>query len=297
MLYYVQYGDSLYSIASRYQSNIRKILNANVICNPDIIQAGKALIVPSGEEMGDELPRSGGLPYYITEPGDTLFCLSAAFGASIDTLAANNRIADPNLIFPGMELLVLPVKPDAGALRERWVRTARLYCGMMSSLMEHGIFFIGTYEWQALGRAAIPHLLELLKNPYGTVRFHAAMSLGRIAEDGPVVSALRRMKDDKPHISEMAEIALRRIELAGRGMRRVHITFSDSRIHKDPDIGSPSFLAQKGTEVIVLQWHMPSPTGEEGPRGDVQIYDRVLVTATGQSGFLPRVGFSDPPLV
>jgi len=40
----------------------------------------------------------------------------------------------------------------------------------------------------------------------------------------------------------------------------------------------------------VLRWHLPSPTGEEGPRGGIQIYDQIQVFNTGEIGYLPRFG-------
>lgn len=238
-----------------------------------------------------------GMPYYIVQPGDTLYCLAGQFNTTVDVLVSNNQIKNPDLIIPGTELLVIPVRPDAEQLKRNWELTAEQYCNKMSSLMEHGIYYIGTYEWEALGRNAIPYLLDLLKNPCDTVRFHAVMSLGRIGENSEVKKALKGMLADKRNIADLARLAIRRIEMVEGKMERAHLTFIDNRLLEAPNLESPSIPIPPGTEVVVLRWHIPSPTGEEGPRGDIQLYDRVQLIRSRQVGFIPRVGSNDAVLI
>lgn len=297
MLYYVQYGDTLAKIAKRFNTTVESILNANVICNPNLIFPGEALIVPENMKTGTELPKSGGLPYYVVRPGDTLFCLAKQFNTSVSVLAANNQLNNPNQIYVGKELLVIPVMPNPQVLKERWVNTARLYCNEMSSMMEHGVYFIGTYEWEALGESAIPFLLSLLENPCETVRLYSVMSLARIAINGRVKRVLEGMYSDTAPISQLARLAARKIDLSLAGNKRVHLTFVDSQLFAEPNLNSQKTVIPEGTQVVVLTWNIPSPTAEEGSRGGIQIYDRVQVVKTGQVGFIPRIGFNDPILV
>jgi LysM repeat protein len=105
MLYFVRPGDTLFGISRRFGTTVSAIVRANVICNPNLIFVGQPLIIPT---PGLELPLAGGGPYYVILPGDTLFCLSRYFGTSIGVLAAINQLGDPNLIFAGGELLVVP---------------------------------------------------------------------------------------------------------------------------------------------------------------------------------------------
>lgn len=62
MIYYVKSGDSLDSIARKFNVTVKDILNANVICNPNLIFTGQILVIP---KKGVELPTSGGNPYIL----------------------------------------------------------------------------------------------------------------------------------------------------------------------------------------------------------------------------------------
>jgi len=297
MLYYVQYGDTLVSIAVKFNTTVGSILNANVICNPNLIFPGQVLIIPENMGTGWELPKSGAMPYYIVKPGDTLYCLARQFNTTVSVLCANNQLDNPNMIYAGAELLVIPVMPNPQVLKDNWENTARLYCGMMNPLMEHGIYFIGTYEWEALGESAVPFLLKLLKNPCSVVRRSAVISLGRIALDGNVKQALTKMYNDSEDIAGLAKIAVKRIDAVSSGNRRIHFNYIDSHIYSRPDLNSEKESLKKGTGVIVLEWHIPSPSGEEGPRGGVQIYDRIQVVDNGMTGFMPRTGYDESILI
>ncbi|QGH33143.1 LysM peptidoglycan-binding domain-containing protein [Gracilibacillus salitolerans] len=109
MLYVVKSGDTLAGIAARLGTTVGGILEANVICNPNLIFPGQPLIMP---DLGIDLPKSGVYPYYVILYGDTLGCLANQFSQSIVSLAAANQIRDPNQIFAGSELLVRFEQPD-----------------------------------------------------------------------------------------------------------------------------------------------------------------------------------------
>ncbi|MEW6446767.1 MAG: LysM peptidoglycan-binding domain-containing protein [Bacillota bacterium] len=293
MLYIVQSGDTLFEISRRFGTTVPAILEANVICNPDLIFVGQPLIIP---RPGLQLPKAGGGPYYVVLPGDTLWCLARQFNTTISVLAAINQIPNPNLIFAGSELLIGPEVPDPEVLKETWERTAEQFCDVMSSLQIHGIYYIGSFQWEALGRRAVPYLLQLLSNPCDVVRIYTVISFGRLSLDRQVRQALKEVLND-PAVADLAGFALRRIELAQQGRERVHILTNDSTLLAEPNLGAQGTLLPSGTEVVALRWYIPSPTGEEGPRGGIQVYDYVQVVATGQKGFLARAGFNEILLI
>ncbi|MEW6172403.1 MAG: LysM peptidoglycan-binding domain-containing protein [Bacillota bacterium] len=293
MLYFVQPGDTLYLIAGRFGTTIEAILGANVICNPDIIFPGEVLIIP---EPGLDLPKAGGGPYYVVRPGDTLWCLAREFGTTVEVLAQINRIPDPNYILAGSELLLGPEIPDPAQLKETWERTAEQYCDTFNSLQIHGIYYIGSFQWEALGRKAIPYLLQLLRNPCDIVRAYTVISFGRLGLNRQVRTALGGVSGD-PAVADLVPLALRRIDLVAQGSKRVHLIMRDTTLLDWPQIGSSGTPLPAGTEVIALRWHIPSPTGEEGPRGGIQLYDYVQAVSTEQTGFLARAGFDEILLI
>lgn len=58
--YTVNSGDTLAVIAERFEVTVQSIVDANGLENPDDIQAGQTLEIPSGIVVIDELPAGGG---------------------------------------------------------------------------------------------------------------------------------------------------------------------------------------------------------------------------------------------
>lgn len=103
-IYTVQPGDTLYAIANQFDSTPEAIANANYlfppVTNPDLIFPGQVLVVPSNQQNGLST-------FYIVAPGITLNSIARRFTANLDLIAGiNPNIDDPNMIFPGQQLLV-----------------------------------------------------------------------------------------------------------------------------------------------------------------------------------------------
>ena len=286
MLYFVKRGDTLANIASRFRTSINSLLRANLICNPNLITVGLPLIIP---RQGISLPKSGAGPYYIVLPGDTLYCIAQNTGVSINNIVNANQITNPNLIYPGTELLTIaPTTNDPAQLKERWENTPDENCEVFG-FTEYGVYYVGSFEWAAFGSQSISYLIELLNHRCEIVRRYAIIALGRLALDSRAVESLSRLLGET-EIGQLAGFALRKIRHAQQGRKKVHITLSPSRLLAQPQMGSLESQLSAGTEITVLRWFIPSPTQEEGPIGGLQIYDYIRVNFTGQTGFLPRAG-------
>lgn len=294
MLYFVRPRDTLESIAARFNVTINDILRVNPICNPNLIFVNQLLLIPTNGVA----ERVGGPPYYIIKPGDTLWCLYRLFNIPVNVLVEINNVVNPNLIYPGTELLIGDYRVNPQELQETWRNTGGVDCDELNPMQVHGIYYIGSFQWEALGRRGIPYLLDLLNHPCDTVRAYTAISLGRIGLNGNVVNALSNLLNDpQEYIRNTARVAIKRINLLTRWSRRVHVTISINRLYSEPNLESSSITLPEGTEVISLVWAIPSPTNEEGPRGGFQVYDYVQVINTGQKGYLPRVGFNEIRLI
>ncbi len=103
--YTVQKGDTLYSIALKYNTSIPNLISKNNLTNTNI-SVGDVLLIPSDVEStgdnNDVITNST----YVVSPGDTLYSLSKKYGVSInDLINANNLTSDilvagTNLIIP-----------------------------------------------------------------------------------------------------------------------------------------------------------------------------------------------------
>ena len=108
--YTIRSGDSLSSIASRYQTSVSALARANGIANPNVIFAGRTLQIPDGFDATPAAPvnLSGGsnAQVYTVRSGDTLSGIASRFGTSVEALASRNGISNPDLIDVGQRLVV-----------------------------------------------------------------------------------------------------------------------------------------------------------------------------------------------
>ena len=102
-LYLVRRGDTLSSLARRFGTTVSAIAAANGLVNPNLIFAGRFLLIPC--PGAPPTPPPPGC-IYVVQPGDTLTRIAARFGTTVFRLVSLNGIANPNLIFAGQCLRV-----------------------------------------------------------------------------------------------------------------------------------------------------------------------------------------------
>ncbi|MGB3714768.1 MAG: LysM peptidoglycan-binding domain-containing protein [Candidatus Promineifilaceae bacterium] len=109
--YVIQLGDTLSSIALRFNTTVAAIAAANNISNPNLIYAGESIIIPTDGAPPPEPqpptappPSSGGT--YVIQPGDTLSGIAQRFNTTVAALAAANNIINPNYIYAGQVLTI-----------------------------------------------------------------------------------------------------------------------------------------------------------------------------------------------
>ena len=111
--YYVQWGDTLGSVAGAYGTSVAALRQAN----PGLgywLYAGQTLCIPGGYDDGGyghdsyyPPAYSGGQDTYVVQRGDTMRKIAARYGVSLKALiAANPQIWNPNLIYRGQVVYI-----------------------------------------------------------------------------------------------------------------------------------------------------------------------------------------------
>lgn len=96
--YYVQPGDSLYSIAARYGTSITALQQSNGL-KSSTLYPGQALNISPGGSV------SGSGSSYTVQSGDSLFLISQRFGISVDALKKANNLSS-NYLLTGQRLTI-----------------------------------------------------------------------------------------------------------------------------------------------------------------------------------------------
>jgi LysM repeat protein len=99
--YTVKKGDTLASIALRFQTTINALLRANPeITNRNVITVGQIIYLP-----GATITFSNGQVIYIAKSSDTMGGIARQFNTTLNALIGSNpQISNPNLIFPGQRI-------------------------------------------------------------------------------------------------------------------------------------------------------------------------------------------------
>ena len=99
-LYQVKAGDTLYSIANKYNITVNELKAINDLIS-DNLSVGQLLSVPSGLSLVNS---------YVVEKGDTLYSIAKKFDISINKLKEYNNL-NSNLLNVGQKLLI-PIGGD-----------------------------------------------------------------------------------------------------------------------------------------------------------------------------------------
>ena len=105
--YTVKAGDTLSAIAAKYGTTYQALASANSISNPNDIYVGQVIKVSATvTAASSQTVSSTSSGSYTVKSGDTLYGIALANGLNWRTLAKQNGISDPNVIFVGQKLIL-----------------------------------------------------------------------------------------------------------------------------------------------------------------------------------------------
>jgi LysM repeat protein len=98
--YVVQAGDTLYRIGQLYNISWVQIAEANGLVNPNQIYVGQELKIPGSA------PAPAPQLTHTVQPNETLFLISLHYGVPWLTIANENNLSAPYVIYPGQTLVI-----------------------------------------------------------------------------------------------------------------------------------------------------------------------------------------------
>ena len=104
-IYTVQLGDTLFTLARRFNTTVAAILKANPGLDPDRLFVGQRICIP--------VPQPPPCPgfFYTVEAGDTLFSIARRFRTTVEDILEVNPGLDPNRIFVGQRICIPVPQP------------------------------------------------------------------------------------------------------------------------------------------------------------------------------------------
>lgn len=94
-MYTVKKGDSLYSIARKYNTTVQEIINLNNL-KSNVLQIGQVLRIPEMYTPENEMAVPN-FTSYTVKKGDTLYSIAKSNGISVDTIIKDNALTNNNL--------------------------------------------------------------------------------------------------------------------------------------------------------------------------------------------------------
>lgn len=242
MIHTVRSGESLYTIARKYGSNVSAIRQANGL-RGSLIHPGQNLIVP---RFGSETRTAAKQDFYasadgsyVVERNDTLWDIARGFSVSVDSLCAVNDLSRNSIIRPGQRLTIpggstMPSKSEKGRSE---LQTGSKYVVRSGDTLSdiasaHGISVSALKRANSINGSRI-HPGDVLRIPEPEIN----ASHSRIAETGSASTYRVRMGDTLYDIARKFGISISALQRAN-GLRGTRIYPGD--VLKIPSPGSQS---------------------------------------------------------
>ncbi len=113
-IYIVEKGDTLYSIAQKYDTTIDAIIRKNGLTNDDLV-VGQSLIIPADvESTGKDEDQDLNKNLHVVQKGESLFSIASKYNVPISKLREVNKLMT-DLLTIG-QVLIIPDSSDSSNL-------------------------------------------------------------------------------------------------------------------------------------------------------------------------------------
>ena len=104
LVYTVKSGDSLWKIASKFNTTVETLRKVNNLTT-DLLILNQQLLIPKGEDIDINIDKNDEGIIYTVKAGDSLYKIANIYGVSVDAIKSANNLTNDFLSI-GQELLI-----------------------------------------------------------------------------------------------------------------------------------------------------------------------------------------------
>ena len=256
-VYIIQPGDTLSSIAARFNISLGDLIAANPTINPNNLGIGQELVIPGLEGI------TGVLETEIVAFGDSLRSLSRRTQVSDENLRKLNRLISPGELYVGISL-ILPVQEAQRTLNTR-----------ISPAVGESLFEL------AIQQGSDPWTLSSLNKLKGTWSalpgdvLYSPMDGGEENAAGLPSAFLSASISPLPLVQGSTEV----IRIKTQSGINASATLIDKPLHFFPLNGE--LVALQGVHALLDPGVYPLRIEATLPNGDVQSFEQMVVVVSG----------------
>ncbi|MDH7484656.1 MAG: LysM peptidoglycan-binding domain-containing protein [Anaerolineae bacterium] len=152
--YIVAPGDTLYSIARRYDTTVDVLVSLNSLTSADDIKVGQQLRIP-GTGPTPAATEAPAVTVHVVQRGETLYSIAVRYGVPMQDIMAANGITNPDRIRAGQELRIPGVVQPTPTPRTHVVQRGET---LLAIALRYGVTM---QELQAANGISDPDLIKV----------------------------------------------------------------------------------------------------------------------------------------
>ena len=138
-IHIVEAGETLWSIAQRYEVNIESLMEWNELTAQSILTTGQSLEVKSATQEEKSLQEEEPTKIHEVRPGESLWGISRQYDVTVEDLRVWNGLTEEDPISPGQSLLLQAPEPVKDADKELIIYVVRGGDSLYKIAHEYGI--------------------------------------------------------------------------------------------------------------------------------------------------------------
>lgn len=147
MIYTIKSGDTLYNIASRYNTSVDELTRLNGLTRPNDLAIGQNIFIPDGSSTST----------YTVVSGDTMYKIANRFNVTLEQLInANPQIANPNIIQIGQ---IINIPNGKRSIEVNGYAIANISSEVLNCTLPY-LTYLSLFSYQAREDGSLTNLFE-----------------------------------------------------------------------------------------------------------------------------------------